>query len=192
MTSVTVESLEGVDEGGGSPGQGWVWFLLGAGILWLILAYFVLQFSYSSIGAIAALTGVVLFLAAITEFAFMFVLPSWRWVHALLGVLFVFGGVWAFTYPGETFGTIAVLFGWYLLFKGTFDIIFAIMMHPMPLWWMTMIVGFLEIGLAFWCIGYPGRSAALLVLWIGLGALLRGIGTLFAAGRLHHALRGAA
>jgi uncharacterized membrane protein HdeD (DUF308 family) len=187
MASITTDYEVVIDE---EPvGQGWFWVLLGAGILWLILSFFVLQFTYTSIAAIAALCGVVLFFAALTEFGFAFILPSWRWVHALLGVLFVFGGVWAFVYPGQTFGTLALLFGWYLLIKGSFDIVFAMMMHGIHLWWLGMVAGFAEIGLAFWCIGYPGRSAALLVLWIGLGALLRGISTLVAASRLHRAMR---
>jgi len=36
--------------------------------------------------------------------------------------------------------------------------------------------GILEILLGIWAIGYPGRSAALLILWIGVGGIIRGIG----------------
>ena len=34
---------------------------------------------------------------------------------------------------------------------------------------------------ALWALGYPGRSAWLLVLWVGFGAMFRGIGDLVAA-----------
>jgi len=48
--------------------------------------------------------------------------------------------------------------------------------HEVDLWWMTLTAGILEILLGIWAIGYPGRSAALLILWIGVGGIIRGIG----------------
>jgi uncharacterized membrane protein HdeD (DUF308 family) len=59
----------------------------------------------------------------------------------------------------------------------------------MPLWWMGLLVGFAEIALAFWTVGYVGRSAALLILWVGIGALLRGIVTIVAAFRVRRATK---
>jgi uncharacterized membrane protein HdeD (DUF308 family) len=43
------------------------------------------------------------------------------------------------------------------------------------LWWLMMIVGIIEILLGVWAMGYPGRSAALLIFWIGFGAVIRGV-----------------
>ena len=42
-----------------------------------------------------------------------------------------------------------------------------------------------EMLLGAWALGYPGRSAALLVLWVGLGAMLRGVGELLIAAFVH-------
>ena len=33
--------------------------------------------------------------------------------------------------------------------------------------------------------GYPGRSAALLIIWVGIGAIIRGIAEIVAAFHVH-------
>ncbi|GAB2984408.1 hypothetical protein LWP59_18140 [Amycolatopsis acidiphila] len=43
------------------------------------------------------------------------------------------------------------------------------------LWWLLFGLGVVEIVVAFRAAGVPSRSAALLVLWVGLIALTKGI-----------------
>jgi len=52
------------------------------------------------------------------------------------------------------------------------------------LWWLTLIVGIVEVLVGFWAIGYDGRSIALLVVWVAASALARGITDLFLAFQL--------
>jgi uncharacterized membrane protein HdeD (DUF308 family) len=183
VTTIRVEAFDLVAEPAPSTGPRF-WALLGLGVGWILASFLFLQFTYTSVLSVSIITGVVLCFAAASEIVEAFYAAGWRWVHAGLAVIFALGGVWAFWYPNQTFGALALLFGWYLLFKGTLDVILAAFMHGSHLWWLGMTVGFLEIGLAFWCAAYPGRSAALLVLWLGLGALLRGIATLVFAFRV--------
>jgi uncharacterized membrane protein HdeD (DUF308 family) len=178
MTTVTIETYGIADEPDRGPGFG---LLLAIGIGWIFLSFFVLQFSWASITAISILVGVVLVVAAASEIAWALLPGGWRWLHAVVGIVFVLGAIAAFLYPGQTFGTLALIFGWYLLIKGTYDIVVALMDHGVHLWWIGLLAGLAQIALAFWVVGYPGRSAALLVLWVGLGALLRGITTVIAA-----------
>jgi len=49
------------------------------------------------------------------------------------------------------------------------------------LWWLTLIAGVLQVAIGFWATGYPGRSAWLLLVWVGIGALIRGVTQLFLA-----------
>jgi uncharacterized membrane protein HdeD (DUF308 family) len=151
------------------------WIFLVTGILWVFVGMFVLQFNLDSVYAIAVLFGIVFLFASVDEFFAMVVMPGWRWLHALLGVLFLFAGIWAFAYPEQTFGTLALLVGWFVLVKGVFDFSVALANRDLELWWLTLLAGILEIVIGFWAIGYPGRSAALLILWVGIGALVRGI-----------------
>jgi uncharacterized membrane protein HdeD (DUF308 family) len=151
------------------------WLFLVFGLGWIFLSLFILQFDVDSVFTIGVLTGVYLLAAAATEGVAAVMMPGWKWLHWLLAALFAFGGIWAFVYPGQTFGTLALLIGWYLLVKGSFDFVAGLANRDVPLWWLTMIVGIFEFLLAFWAIGYPGRSAWLLVVWVGFGALARGI-----------------
>ena len=158
------------------------WQLIVGGILWLLVAIVMLSLDATSAATIGYLVGFVIILAGIDEFVMLTVLPGWKWLHAALGVLFILFGVAALLEPFQTFGITALLIGWYLLFKGFFDFALSIAFRrDMPLWGLTLTAGIFEILLGLWALGYPGRSAWLLMLWVGIGALLRGIGDLVAA-----------
>jgi uncharacterized membrane protein HdeD (DUF308 family) len=108
-----------------------------------------------------------------------------RWLHILLGVLFLVGGIAALTSPFQTFTVLAGLIGFFLIVKGTFDFVIALMVrHEVDLWWMTLVAGIIEILLGVWAMGYPGRSAALLIVWVGFGAIVRGIAEIVSAFRV--------
>jgi len=152
------------------------WVFLITGIAWFIISLVVLRFNLGSVYAIGIMTGLVILAAAVNEFIIFTQVASWRWLHIVLGVLFVIVGIACLIYPGRTFVTVASLFGWFLLFKGIFDIIGSIIMkEEHDLWWLQLIVGILEIALAFWATGYWRGSAALLIVWVGISAMLRGI-----------------
>jgi hypothetical protein len=151
------------------------WMLIALGIGWGLFSLAILQLHAVSIWSIAIVTGVVLLAAAAEELLVAAVVPDWRWVHAGLGVLFAAGGVLAFAWPSSTFVTVSRLFAWYLLFKGLFDVMHAFATRHQELWWVQLIAGSAQIAIAFWAAGYPGRSGALLVLWIAFGALARSL-----------------
>lgn len=152
------------------------WIFLVTGIAWVLVAFLVLAFDPTTPATIGYLTGFVLIAAGVNEFFAIGFVESWKWLHAVLGALFVIAGILAFTSPIQTFGTLALLIGWYLLFKGTFDIIFSILERDvLSLWGLSLASGIIELAFGVWALGYPGRSAWLLVLWIGVGALMRGI-----------------
>ena len=46
---------------------------------------------------------------------------------------------------------------------------------------MYLILGVLEVAIAFWAIGYTGRSVALLVVWVGAMALAKGLAQIVGA-----------
>ena len=150
------------------------WLFLCTGIAWALLALAVLQFSLASVAAIAVLFGAVLLAAGLNEFLIAALHRHWRWVHVVLGVLFVAAAVAAFGWPGPTFVALSRILAWFLLFKGVFDVIDSLAVR-VELWWLRLLTGALEIALAFWAVGYTGRSAVLLVAWVGFGAMLRGI-----------------
>jgi len=164
-----------------AAGRGW-WLLLVTGILWILLGLYLLQAHYGSAVAIGYLTGFFFFFAGAAEFVEVAVVTGWKWAHAVMGGLFVLGGIAAFISPFQTFTVLASLIGFFLVLKGTFDFVIALALrHDVDLWWMTLISGIIEIAVGVWAIGYPGRSAVLLLIWIGVGALIRGVAEIVAA-----------
>jgi uncharacterized membrane protein HdeD (DUF308 family) len=110
---------------------------------------------------------------------------GWKWVHAILGVLFVLVGIYALWNPYDTFATLAALVGLFLLIKGIFDITVAfVTKEEFELWWMQLVIGLLEILLAFWIAGNFREKAILLVIYVGIVALARGISEIFVAFKL--------
>src|SRR5690242_3098776 len=157
-------------------GRGWWWLLVITGILWILLGIFVLEAHYDSAVLIGLMVGIWLLFAGITEFMVLSIVPRWKWVHAGLGVLFVIGGIAAFLSPFQTFTVLADLIGFFFILFGAFEFAFAIAgRHEIEMWWLNLIAGILMIALGVWAAGYPGRSAALLIAWVGIGAIIRGV-----------------
>lgn len=157
------------------------WVLLVSGAVWIILALAILQFNLTSVWSIAILTGIVLLVASLSELAMTAIAPSWRWAHGLLAVLFLIGAILAFAWPHSTFVVLARLISWYLLFLGTFEVIEALTFRRTELWWLRLIGGAATIGIGFWAADSLDRSAAVLILWVGLGVLFRGVDQIFLA-----------
>ena len=147
------------------------WLFLLTGIAWLVFALLVFQWDYTTVYAISYLFGVVALVAGLNEFLAIGVSTTgWKIVRGILGVLFVIAGIWALVHPHNAFATLAALIGFFLLFKGIFDVTVAFMTKPQfDLWWLQLVVGIFEI---------------LLVIWVGVIALSRGITELFLAFKL--------
>jgi uncharacterized membrane protein HdeD (DUF308 family) len=161
------------------------WLFLVTGIAWVWISFLVLAFRPGTPATIGYLAGFVLLLAGINEFLEIPVADGWKWLHAVLGVLFVIAGILALMEPFQTFGILALLIGWYLLFKGVADIVVSIVeREAVALWGLLLASGIIEVVIGVWAIGYPGRSAWLLVLWVGIAALVRGITEIFLAFKL--------
>ena len=159
------------------------WLFLVTGVIWIVISFAVLSFDPNSAALIGLMMGAVLIVAGVNEFFAAAMVDGWKWAHALLGVLFVVTGVMAMLEPFQTFGILALLIGWFLLIKGTVTVVFAVATRH------VLAAGIAEIVIGIWALGYPGRSAWLLVLWVGIGALMRGITEIVTGFQLHSAHR---
>ena len=137
------------------------WIFLVTGITWLIFALLVFQWDYTTVYAISILFGVVAVMAGVNEFFAIPVsttrlevdsCPPRDPVHPRrdLGPL----------EPIRHFSTLAALVGVSLLLKGVFDIMVAfITKDEFELWWLQLVIGMLEILLAFWVLPHPKLPA---------------------------------
>jgi uncharacterized membrane protein HdeD (DUF308 family) len=153
------------------------WLFLITGFLWFLVSIIILRFDYTTVGAISILFGVVALFAGVNEF---FAIAGsggwWKFLHGLLGLVFVVVGIIAFVHPGDTFRALAAVISFFFIFKGFFDIIVSIATKDeISVWWVTLIAGIVEVLLGFWAAGYYGRSVVLLVAWVGISCLIRGI-----------------
>jgi uncharacterized membrane protein HdeD (DUF308 family) len=168
-------------------GPWWIFLLTGIG--WLILSWIALRFSPASVPTVGVLLGVFFLIAMINEFFIASVMPGWRWLHILMGIIFLFGAAWSLAQPYDAFWALASILGLLLIFRGTFDIITSVSTREVnPMWWLGLLVGILEILLGFWASQqYRPVQGALLLIWVGFFALFRGISEIVIAFQLRRA-----
>ena len=159
----------------------WVYLITGGA--WLLLAVIVFRFDWSTVSSISILFGIVMLAAAAAELYSVFTASGWwRLAYAALAIAFAAIGIVAFAHPGNTFAALAGVMSFYFIFKGGFDIALAVAAHgEVDLWWLRLTIGIAEVLLGFWSAGYFGRSAVLLVVWVGATALTRGLNDILAA-----------
>jgi uncharacterized membrane protein HdeD (DUF308 family) len=153
------------------------WLFLLTAIAWLIIAWVALRFTPASVATVGALLGVLFLFGAVDEFLIASVRPNWRWLHVVMGIIFAFGAGWSFAQPYNAFWTLASILGLLLIFRGTLDIITSVDARVInSAWWLGMVAGILEILLGFWASQqFLSVRGALLLVWVGLFALFRGI-----------------
>ena len=162
------------------------WMFLVSGIAWLIFALLVFQWDYTTVYAVSYLFGFVALMAGANEFLAIAVSTTgWKIVRGIVGALFIIAGIWALVHPHNAFATLAALIGFFVLIKGIFDVVVAFMTkNQFELWWLQLMLGIVEILLAFWVAGAFRNQVILLVVYVGMIALARGITELFLAFKL--------
>jgi uncharacterized membrane protein HdeD (DUF308 family) len=171
-----------------TPSERELWWLpLVAGVAWLVFALVLFRFDYTTVNALSLLVGFFCLAAAAGE---LLHLPAsrgwWRASHVGLAFAFAVVGVVAFAHPGDTVEALATVFAFYILCRGIFDICVALAVRG-DLWWLGLAAGLAEVLLAFWAAGDFGHKAILLVAWVGVGALIRGVMLVVAAFMLRSA-----
>src|SRR6201985_2064065 len=118
------------------------WLFLLTGIAWLILPGNALRFSPGSIPTVGVLLGVYFLVATINEFFIASVMPGWRWLHIVMGIIFAFGAGWSFARPYNAFWALASILGLLLIFQGTFYIITSVSTREVTsTWWLRLLGG---------------------------------------------------
>jgi uncharacterized membrane protein HdeD (DUF308 family) len=66
----------------------------------------------------------------------------------LAGILCIAAGIVAFAWPNQTFLVLAGIIGWFLLFRGTFNIIESLFVKDyVEQWWLILITGILQVAI---------------------------------------------
>jgi len=110
------------------------------------------------------------------------------WLLLLRGIVAIIFGVLAFVMPGITLLTLIILYGAFVLVDGVLAVGAAIWggsgaMSTGPRWWLA-VVGILGIIAGVLTFVWPGITALVLLVFIGVWSLLNGIFTIVGAIRL--------
>lgn len=175
------------------------WVVLLAGIAWLVVGWVVLRADLTSLTTVGVLLGVVFVVAGISDIGLASVLGGgWKVLYYIMAVIFLLAGLWAFIRPINTFFALVSVLGLVLLFYGAFEIVRGIASRDeSPYWWLGLVTGVLLILLAFWVSGsdrvYNLQARTFLILfWVGLMALIRGISAIVLAFSMRSAGRAVA
>ena len=161
------------------------WVPLILGILWVIFSLVVFRLNVHSVNAVGILIGIVFLVAGAEELLTAgAVRGGWRWFHAIVGVALLVGAVLSFVHPGNTFFALASIVGWLLLIKGIFDVILALSNRNLELWWTRLVLGLIELALAFLVAGDMTKTAAFVLIFVGATAMLRGVALIITAFQL--------
>lgn len=158
------------------------WIPVAVGICLILYAFIVLSFTIKTVWAVAIGLGIGLIASGIAELVYATIATSWRWLLVLIGLIDIGLGIAAFVWPEATFLVLARLVGWVLLFRGVVELIRAFEARRLGAsdWWLFAVLGAFNIGIAFWATRYTGRSIVVLVLWVGIALLTRGIAAIVA------------
>jgi len=187
MTSIGIDEDREIVEAFRAATRLW-WIFLVIGTAWLLFAILVFRFDWTSVKAISIVFGVVVLAAGIDEILIAFSGGQSGWMIALrlvLAAAFVVIGVIAFIHPGNTFKALAAVMSFYFILKGAFTMIMALATRKeAELWWVALLVGLAELLIGFWAAGDFGHRQILLIVWVGVLALLRGIESIVFAFRV--------
>jgi uncharacterized membrane protein HdeD (DUF308 family) len=175
------------------------WVLLLIGIAWLVIAWLVLRADIASLATVGFLLGGLFIAAGVNEFAVgSMVGGGWKVLHYIIAVILVLGGLWAFIRPINTFFALASVLGLVLILEGAFEIVRGISSRgENPYWWLGLVSGVLLVLLAFWVSAsdrvFELQARTFLILfWVGLWALIRGVMSIVVAFMVRHAGRSVA
>jgi uncharacterized membrane protein HdeD (DUF308 family) len=169
-----------------APVTGKWWIPLVTGVAWLVVSVLIFRFDYSTVTAVAVLFGIVAIASSLNEVLLAAISTTgWRIAHLLFAALSFAVGIISFVHPGDTFVALAALVSFYLVFRGSFDLIQAFSLSRyLPGWWLLLITGIAELLIGFWAAGSWDISVVVLVAWVGAAALMRGLTEIVAAFQL--------
>jgi uncharacterized membrane protein HdeD (DUF308 family) len=104
------------------------------------------------------------------------------WLIALRGVIAILFGVMTFAWPGMTLLTLIYLYGAFALLDGISAMGAAIFakQHESPLW-QLILTGLVGIGVGILTFAWPGVTAKVLLVFIGIWAIMKGFFEVIAA-----------
>ena len=119
-----------------------------------------------------------------------FLEKTW-WVAVLRGLIAILFGIFALVNPEGAGSLLVLIFGIFLLVDGLLNLIGSILYYRTAVdWWVYLVVGMLEIGVAIITFVRPEITGTVLAILVGLWALFKGLIELMAGIALRDEIQG--
>lgn len=103
-------------------------------------------------------------------------IANYWWALTLRGVAAVLFGIAAVFWPGITLVTLVYLFSAFILVSGVVEVVHGIgAITRKGTWFLTLLLGVLQIGVGVYLLRHPLVSFATLILLIGFTLIVRGV-----------------
>jgi uncharacterized membrane protein HdeD (DUF308 family) len=150
--------------------------LVAVGAAWIIIGFVVLRFDRATVEVVSVVFGIMLLLSGGGELLRAMITPGgWRVWHIVFAVLLAIGAIYVFINPGSTFVSLALVAGFYFVFRGTFDIITSLSLTAIPGWWLGLLSGIAEVVLGFFASSSYSSGVVVLVTYVSVVAIFRGL-----------------
>lgn len=119
-----------------------------------------------------------------------FLEKTW-WIAVLRGLIAILFGIFALVIPQGAGSVLVLIFGMFLLVDVLLNLIGSILNYRTAVdWWVYLVIGMLEIGVAIIIFVRPEITGTVLAILIGLWALFKGLIELMAGIALRDEVRG--
>jgi uncharacterized membrane protein HdeD (DUF308 family) len=119
-----------------------------------------------------------------------FLEKTW-WIAVLRGLIAILFGIFALVNPEGAGSLLVLIFGIFLLVDGLLNLIGSILYYRTAVdWWVYLVIGMLEIGVAIITFVRPEITGTILAILVGLWALFKGLIELMAGNALRDEIQG--
>lgn len=102
--------------------------------------------------------------------------PRNWWISLLLGILYLFAGLWVFRTPLESYITLSIVFSAFILVSGIFEIAFSLAGRKIMVGWGWYLVGgILDLIIGALLLAHPQMTMVILPFFVGFWLLFRSV-----------------
>jgi uncharacterized membrane protein HdeD (DUF308 family) len=164
----------------------WWWLFIVTGVIWILLAVVILQFSFVSVVAVGYIVGFMLLATGVEEILIASATERLKWLWYIVGIILVLGGLWSVFNPGRTATGLALSIGVLFGLIGVLWIIEGVASRGVnSAWVLGVVAGVLMIALAVWAAGQTTAARMLTLLTVaGIWSIMHGVGDIIRAVQL--------
>jgi uncharacterized membrane protein HdeD (DUF308 family) len=151
------------------------WIPLLSGLISIVFGAIVLTVDWG-VSSLAVFAGILFVLGGVASVSTRAVDGSGRTGSVVPGVLEIAAGIAVIVWPEIGLLTLAIVIGARILVGGLVMVVGAIANRHVPLWWLILVLGLIQVPIGIWLLRRPGMTLAIMVTLLGIWSIVTGIG----------------